>query len=73
MENSTTTTRKATEQEVEVCEYLNELRESGETNMYGARPYVENRFGIDRTEAGRLVTLWMTNFNDEGNYETVKL
>ena len=64
--------RKATESEVEVLEYLNELRESGATNMFGAGPYVENVFELDKQESRRLVSLWMSNFNDEGNYETVE-
>ena len=64
--------RKATESEVEVLEYLNELRESGATNMFGAGPYVENVFEFDKQESRRLVSLWMSNFNDEGNYETVE-
>jgi hypothetical protein len=64
--------RKATEQEQEVLEYLNDLRDSGDTNMYGASPYVESRFGIDRNESRKLVSLWMNNFNEDGNYENIK-
>ena len=64
--------RKATEQEQEVLEYLNDLRDSGDTNMFGASPYVESRFGIDRNESRKLVSLWMNNFNEDGNYENIK-
>jgi len=42
--------------------YLNELRESGRTNMFGARPYIVQEFGIDKSLAGRLLQEWMNNF-----------
>ena len=66
-------TRKTTEQEKEVMEYLNFLRNTGATNMFGAAPYVQEEFGIDKNEARRLVSLWMNNFNEEGKYEEVKI
>ena len=64
--------RQTTVLEKEALEYLNELRESGQINMFGAAPFVESNFNLDRKESIRLLTLWMANFNDEGNYETVK-
>lgn len=64
--------REATQQEQEVFEYLNELRISGITNMFGATPFIEADFGVTRKEAMRLLSLWMQNFNEEGNYETIK-
>jgi hypothetical protein len=64
--------RKTTQEEKEVMEFLNILRDSGVTNMFGAAPYIEDEFGIDKREARRLLTLWMNNFNEEGNYEEVK-
>jgi hypothetical protein len=64
--------RKTTHEEKEVMEFLNILRDSGATNMFGAAPYIEDEFGIDKREARRLLTLWMHNFNEEGNYEEVK-
>ena len=39
--------------------FLNRLRESGEVNMFGAAPYVEMEFGVNRREAHRLVADWM--------------
>ena len=65
-------TREATQQEQEVFEYLNELRISGITNMFGATPFIEADFGVTRKEATRLLSLWMENFNEEANYETIK-
>ena len=67
------TTRATTPQEKEVMEFLNTLRDSGVTNMFGAAPYIVDEFGIDKTEARRILTLWMNNYNEDGNYETVKL
>jgi hypothetical protein len=64
--------RKTTDEEKEVMEFLNLVRDSGVTNMFGAAPYIEDEFGIDKREARRLLTLWMHNFNEEGNYEEVK-
>ena len=52
-----------TEQETEVFEYLDGLRESGETNMYGAGPYVQGTFGIEKKEASALVAKWMKTFS----------
>ena len=43
----------------EVFEYLDELRDSGKTNMFGARPYVQQFFGLDKNTAGHYVTEWM--------------
>ena len=66
-------TRPTTELEKDSLKYLNELRISGATNMWGASPYVEAEFSIERKESNRLLTLWMENFNEEGNYENVFL
>lgn len=43
----------------EVFIFLNRLRESGATNMFGATPYIQKAFGIDRKEAAKLLTSWM--------------
>ena len=43
--------------------YLEELRRSGVTNMYGAGPYVQQEFGVSRREAIKIVADWMKNYN----------
>lgn len=48
----------------EYFEYLNELRESGVTNMFGASPYLQNEFGLGRYEARDIVKQWMESFNE---------
>jgi hypothetical protein len=49
----------------EEFEYLNELRESGETNMFGAGRYLQNDFGLNKYEARDIVLAWMKSFNKE--------
>ena len=63
---------KTTDQEQEVLEFLNILRDSGATNMFGATPYIKDEFDLDSKESKRLLMLWMDNFNDEGKYDEVK-
>ena len=46
-------------------EYLDDLRESGETNMFGARPYLMNEFPeLEADEAGKIVSYWMKTFGE---------
>lgn len=67
-------TRKTTETEQEVLNFLNFLRSSGATNMFGALPYIEDEFpDLPKKDARAMLMLWMDNFNEEGNYETVNL
>jgi len=63
--------RLATPLEKDALGYLNELRLSAITNMFGAAPFVEAEFNVDRKESVRLLKLWMKNFNESGNYESV--
>ncbi len=49
----------------EHLEYLDDLRESGETNMFGANPYVQREFGLTRAEASPIVSYWMETFGNE--------
>ena len=46
----------------QVFTYLDELRESGVTNMYGAPTYVREEFGVGKREAMSLVSSWMRDF-----------
>lgn len=48
----------------EILEYLDHLRESGATNMFGAGPYVQEEFGLDRREAKAAVMEWMETFGE---------
>ena len=55
-----------TKEEKHVFYYLNDLRESGIVNMYGAGQYIRDQFGFDNQKSSKLLAKWMDNFNDEG-------
>jgi hypothetical protein len=42
--------------------YLDELRESGVTNMFGAAPYLSEAFGLKMSEARTILAHWMETF-----------
>lgn len=42
--------------------YLEGLRQSGVTNMFGAGPYLEREFGLDRNEAKEVLLNWMRSY-----------
>ena len=46
----------------EHLEFLNALRETGVTNMFGASPYLEKEFSLDRKTARNILTYWMSTF-----------
>lgn len=46
----------------EVNNYLDALRKSGVVNMFAARPYVAERFGVDTKTAGKMLATWMDTF-----------
>ena len=48
----------------EVNDYLDALRESGETNMFGAAAYLVAEFGVSREEAKFLLLNWMQTFEE---------
>lgn len=43
--------------------YLDDLRESGETNMYGAGSYLMAAFGIEKKEANAILGNWMDTYS----------
>jgi len=45
--------------------YLDDLRESGITNMFGARPYLINAFPkLSEKEAAAILCYWMKTFSE---------
>lgn len=52
------------EEQDEANEFLDDLRESGVTNMWGASLYVMEEFGWDRQKASRATTTWMKTFSE---------
>ena len=45
--------------------YLEELRRSGITNMYGATLYLMEEFGLDKQTAIDVLSDWMENYNPD--------
>jgi hypothetical protein len=48
-----------TEFEKEVFEFLEDLRKSGITNMFGATPYIMEEFDLEKRHARNLLIKWM--------------
>ena len=44
-------------------QYLDDLRESGVVNMFGAAPYLQDEFGLNKYEARAILCEWMETFN----------
>jgi len=52
------------ERQAEYFQFLNELRESGITNMFGAARYLEDKFPeLSRQEATTELSAWMKSFD----------
>lgn len=50
----------------EHLEFLDDLRESGATNMFGARPYLKRFFRkLKDDEAATILSYWMKTFGKE--------
>ena len=45
--------------------FLEKLRRSGKTNMYGAVPYIQEEFNLDYNNAKKVLVDWMKNYNKE--------
>jgi len=44
--------------------FLDALRESGATNMFGAGEYLGKAFKIPKGDARKILTAWMNTFGD---------
>lgn len=70
---NTGTTRETTPIEKEVMRFLNDIRDSGSTNMFGASTYILEEFPeLNKSEARKILSLWMENFNEEGDYDQIE-
>jgi hypothetical protein len=49
-----------------VLRYLDQLRASGQVNMFGAGPYLEEVFGLSALDAWALLAYWMKTFDARG-------
>lgn len=44
--------------------FLEALRIDGTTNMYGAGPYLQDKFGLSRSTANAILIDWMKNYDE---------
>ena len=44
--------------------FLEVLRQSGVTNMFGATPYLREEFGLGRREAIKILSSWMDTYDE---------
>jgi hypothetical protein len=51
------------EYQADVFEYLNDLRDSGVTNMFGATPYIMEQFDFPEPESCAWLKHWMKSFD----------
>ena len=52
----------------EMLEYLDDLRESRVTNMFGATPYLQEMFPeLSKKEAKKVLVYWMKTFSERHN------
>ena len=51
--------------EKEMFIYLDELRDSGVTNMFGAAPYLQREFDLEKREAREILAKWMQSQMNE--------
>lgn len=51
----------------DVFDFLTNLRESGQINMFGAAPVLREVFGFGRRESQIVLQEWMTTFTQRGD------
>ena len=56
----------------EVFHFLDNLRESGITNMFGAGRYISVEFGLDTNDAGKYLQEWMATFSGRHPQDNVR-
>ena len=49
----------------EHLEYLDDLRDGGDTNMCGAGQWLQECFVLPKDEASKILRYWMKTFGDE--------
>jgi hypothetical protein len=55
---------EATDENKPYFDFLVALRDSGATNMFGASPYLQDEFGLSKSEARKVLSKWMKSFNE---------
>lgn len=44
--------------------FLDNLRDSGVTNMFGAARYLQEEFGMSRLDSNKILKAWMETFKE---------
>lgn len=52
------------ESHLEHYRFLEALRKSGATNMWGATPYLEEAYGLPHDEAVEILCEWISNYDE---------
>ena len=52
--------------------YLDNLRDSGETNMFGAAQYLASTFGLSTKEARGILVYWMQTYGERHPQEETR-
>jgi len=52
-------------------EFLSKLRTSGKTNMFGAAPYLQAEFNLEKKEARDLLAYWMGSYRNPDSDESL--
>ena len=65
--------RPTTALERRVFMFLNKLRLSGKTNMFGASVDIVVKFNLSPTDARKMLSLWMKNFDEKGEYKEINI
>jgi hypothetical protein len=55
---------EATDEDKPYFDFLVALRDSGATNMFGASPYLQDEFGLSKSEARKILSKWMKSFSE---------
>lgn len=50
-----------------IFDFLDDLREQGSINMFGAAPVLREVFGLGRRESQIVLQEWMTSFTQRGD------
>lgn len=53
------------ETEQQYFDFLEDLRQSGDTNMFGASPYLQAAFGLEKKEGVSILSAWMDAHKDK--------
>ena len=48
----------------EQIQFLDDLRDSGIVNMFGAGSYIQDEFGVTRHDANRILNHWMETYSE---------